>query len=47
MVSGMKSSVCYFRSSSKMAAITKNSQNYDGLLLCNQLANLDKIALAC
>ena len=44
MVSVMKTYVFYFRRSSNMAAVTKISLNYDGLLLCNQLAELDEIA---
>ena len=47
MVSGTKNYVCYFRTSSNMAAVTKNSQNYDVLLLCNRLADLGEIGWAC
>ena len=42
MVSGTKKLFFYFRSSSKMAAVTKNSQNHDGLF--NVLVDLEEIA---
>ena len=46
MVNGTKICIFYFRTSTKMAAVTKNSQNYDGLLLCNWWADLDEIVWA-
>jgi len=38
---------CFFRSSSNMATITKNSKNCNGLLLHNRLGNFTKISSVC